>query len=153
MRKSFDRVGFEADKRMRISRVRAEADKIRDLVDSQTYTLGKLVLDQSANGAKLEPNLQEIVDKINDLQARIQAKQQEIEAINAEVWVAPPPPPPPAIPGPASAPATSPPEAHATTAPAGNKQKPSSEEQCPVCHSALRQNATFCPSCGYKLNA
>ncbi|MBF6613324.1 MAG: zinc ribbon domain-containing protein [Chloroflexi bacterium] len=172
LRKSFDRVGFEADRLMRANRVRAEANRLKKQAESQTRALGQKVIDMSGAGVKLDPELQAIVDEIVQMQAEVQSKNTEIEAINAEEWVEPPPPSPPP-PAPAAIPPQLSPQPQLQqggvvptgTAPQTSQEPviqstPGSETpsaqadiSCPVCHNSIRAGSTFCPHCGYKLNS
>ncbi len=166
LRKSFDRVGFEADRLMRANRVRAEANRLKKQAESQTRALGQKLIDMSAAGVKLDPELQAIVDEILQMQADVQTKNTEIEAINAEEWVEPPPPPPPppappsqpqlqqgGVVPPAQSPQSSSRRPASQGTPGGETPAAQADISCPVCHNSIRAGSTFCPHCGYKLNS
>lgn len=168
LRKGLDRIGFEADKLMRSNRIRSEANRLRDQADEGIIALGRKVMEMSEAGAALDPELQALVSEIKTLEAELERKKREIEAVNVETWVAPPapvlPPRPSSVPRlPASSPSQHPqissPSAQTSQQTTGTSaQKPEqpraqagTARECPVCHAELRPNAAFCANCGYKL--
>lgn len=162
LRKGLDRIGFEADRLMRGNRIRSEANRLRDQADERVIALGRKVMELSDNGAALDPELQSMVSAIKALEAELERKKQEIEALSAEAWVAPPAPVPPARPaiaphGTASSrqERPNPPAAPANTPPEQPRVQTAIEataaKECPVCHAELRPQAAFCANCGHKL--
>ena len=139
VRKGLDRVGFEADKRLRVSRVRAEASRLKKQVESNVRELGEKVLEMADQGRPLDAGLQQMVSGIRSLEAQIAAKNEEIQAITDETWV--PPTPPPAV------------EGAGTENEVSQGQAALSEGQitCPQCGQQVRSIAAFCSSCGYRL--
>src|SRR5207244_2669952 len=138
--KWLDRAGFEADKLMRLNRVRAEVTRITHQTEEKTQSLATKVLELAEAGKELDPELRAIVDEIKTLQAQAGKKEGEIKAISAEVWVepAPPGPPPP------------PPDLVAKRLEAYVDSKPVNFN-CPKCGTTIRANAAFCPNCGRKI--
>ncbi len=155
LRKGLDRLGFEADKLMRANRVRQEAGRIAEQADEKTLDLGRRVIALADSGAPLNPELQTLISEVKSLLALAERKKLEVEAINAEAWVAPEPPAPgppaqgqgpsQALPTPAEQPRISP----VAPTPAGADAL----RVCPVCHEQARPQAAFCANCGYKLEA
>ncbi|MDQ6695724.1 MAG: zinc-ribbon domain-containing protein [Chloroflexota bacterium] len=173
LRKSLDRMGFEADKLMRANRVRSEATRIKNQAESLTLKLGEQALVLAAGGSTLDPTLQSLVDEVQALQKEAEAKEREIRQIGDETWTPPLSPPPFQLPGSTSASAALPREAASasmplTPPPAASQQVAHTSEAtheaathvtggearnttCPVCGMSTRQGATFCAHCGYKL--
>lgn len=145
-----DRAGFEADRLMRVNRVRAEASRLREQADDKTFALGKKVLELASAGDELNPDLKVMVDEVLKLQADAALKDEEVKAINAEQWVEPVIPVAPASP---SAPATAPAQRADPIAQRlqAYVEAKNNEFNCPKCGAVIRPNATFCPKCGRKV--
>lgn len=172
VRKGLDRVGFEADKRMRSQRVRQESQRVRGQAEDKTLELGAKVLELAAAGRPLDPSLHDLIKEIMGLQEDIRLKEEEIAAIRAEAWVAPlPPPPTPPAPQAAALPQGASTPRPATQAErrapgigsakssssggSANRLKTYVEEDaqvisCPRCNGKIRSMASFCPQCGYR---
>jgi hypothetical protein len=136
-----DRAGFEADKLMRANRVRAEAARLAQQADDKVQALGAKVLELSAAGIDLNPELAAFVIEINSLRAAVASKEEEIKAINAESWVEAAPPAPPA---PIADPVAQRLQSYMDTTNNGTFT-------CPKCATVIRATATFCPRCGRKI--
>jgi predicted RNA-binding Zn-ribbon protein involved in translation (DUF1610 family) len=169
IRKGLDRVSFEADRLMRASRVRAEADRIARQIEKKTLELGERVLALAAEGKVVDPTLQPVIAEIRELNNRLQDKQVELQAINAEAWVPPPPPPPPPSPPPPPATSSPPPPSvrpapppppsapHEMQGDSGSDVRQGLEPgevqvKCPNCGSVVRPVASHCPMCGFKIS-
>jgi chromosome segregation ATPase len=139
--KWLDRAGFEADKLMRANRVRTEATRIRQQVDTRVQALGARVLELAASGTELDPALRDIVDEVLVLQNDLARKEEEIKAINSEAWTEP---------------------AEGGSAP-GSLLDPIAQRlqsyvdektnnfNCPKCGAIIRPDAAFCPRCGRRV--
>ena len=136
--KWLDRAGFEADKMMRVNRVRLEASRVQDAAHAKTIALGEKVLEMAAGGAEVDPALVEIVREIKALQAEMERKDEEMKAINAEVWTE-----------------EGPIQTHASDPIAQRLQAyveaKTSDFNCPKCGTVIRSNKSFCPKCGRKV--
>jgi hypothetical protein len=158
--KSASRAQFEADKRLRISKVRTVADRVRKNIKSEMTALSQKALDLAIAGEVLNPPLQEITDAIIKLRAELEGHLQQIEGIKAEAWVPPPPPPPP--PPKPPKPVVEKPEpkpAEAMPAPASTTvsqrlmeyiNEDVNKVECPRCHALSRPEENVCRNCGYR---
>jgi len=150
LRRSLDRVGFEADKRMRVNRVRVEVGRLQKQAAQLMEAISERVLELDAEGAEMEPTIKALVDDVRALRKQLSDKAVEIEAIANEPWIDPPPPiAPPQTVAPKSLPRGKPQviEGTASEVPRANEQP----ELCPSCRGPLRPMSVFCPNCGYKL--
>lgn len=165
IKKSADRAQFETDKLRRLQKVRGEADQVKREIKHETVALGQKALEVARAGEALPSALQQIVDKVYELEAGMKSLRDQIEAIRAEVWVPPTPPPPPL---------------HATpAAPAGilsaeSPRVPRSEpepadrvsarlrfyieeeetiSQCPNCRVLVDPDTTVCQNCGFRIKS
>jgi hypothetical protein len=136
--KWLDRAGFEADKLMRTNRVRLEATRLQDEAVSKTQALGEKVLELAAGGTEVDPALQPIVAEIKALYAELTRKEEEIKAINGEVWTEE---------GPIQT-RVSDPIAQRLQAFVEAK---TNDFNCPKCGAVIRANKSFCPRCGRKV--
>lgn len=148
-----DRAGFEADKMMRANRVRAEATRLRDQADDKTHALGIKVLELASSGTELDPQLKELVDEIVGLHAEVARKEDEVKAINSEVWVEPvvPAPSRPSSPGPSRTPSGAAPADPIAKRLQAYVDSKSGDFNCPSCGALIRSSAAFCPKCGRKV--
>lgn len=164
LRRGLDRISFEADKLMRSNRIRSEANRLRDQADESIIALGHKVMKMSDAGKALDPELQALVSEIKTLEAELERKKHEVEAVNVETWVAPLAPvtplrssPPPRLPAASQPSLQAPPVApqQPASSPAQEPEQPRAQagtsRECPVCHAEVRPNAAFCANCGYKL--
>jgi hypothetical protein len=153
LRKGLDRVGFEADKRMRINRVRLEAGRLQKRSGQLMTAISERVLELEAAGAEMEPTIKSLVGEVRALRKQLADKAGEIEVIASELWVEPPPPlAPPQSSAQRSLPSGRPQIIEGTKrelpASSWNNKQPT---LCPNCHGPLRPMSVFCPNCGYKL--
>jgi hypothetical protein len=153
LRRGFDRAGFEADRLMRYNRVKAEALRLNDQIKKQTQQLGERALELFNEGSLLDPKIVEVAGQISELKRKVQAKEEEAAAINAEVWPEPEPEPAEAASPQAAAPAapstdTTPPLAAPTTPPVA-----ASKVYCQNCGTEQRPGAIFCSRCGVRVES
>jgi hypothetical protein len=158
LRKGLDRVSFEADRRMRVNRVKVEVGRLQKQAANLMDAISERVLELEADGAEMEPTIKALVGEVRALRRQLADKATEVEAINNEQWVEPPPPLAPAVSEPAkqkSLPAGKPEVIEGSSRPVEAKEeKPRKSEQpttCPNCNGPLRPMSVFCPNCGYKL--
>lgn len=155
LRKGLDRVGFEADKRMRVNRVRLETTRLQKRAGQLMSAISERVLELEAQGAEMEPTIKALVGQVRALRKQLADKASEVEVISNEQWVEPPPPPPLAPPSATAQKSLSAGrhqviEGTRREIPAG-ASKGEQPELCPNCHGPLRPMSVFCPNCGYKL--
>jgi hypothetical protein len=174
VRRSLDRVGFEADRTMRYNRVRAEAARLRQQARDRTLALGERALELHRVGNLNLLDLDPIAREVGDLEKRAAQKDREAEAIQKEEWPDPEAdataggrdPQIGATTGPAATPRPSAtggdPQIGASTGPAPHPvthiphsaptgpSAGASTMHCAACGIALRPQATFCPRCGLK---
>src|SRR5438874_7737231 len=93
IRKGLDRVGFEADKRMRVNRVRLESGRLQKQAGQLMDAISERVLELEAQGAEMEPTIKTLVGQVRALRKQLAEKATEIAAISNEQWAEPQPPP------------------------------------------------------------
>jgi hypothetical protein len=152
LRKGLDRVGFEADKRMRVNRVRVEMGRLQKKAGQLMDAISERVLELEAQGAEMEPTIKSLVGEVRALRRQLSEKSDEIEAITTEQWVEPPPPiaPPPSS-QPKSLPSARPELIEGTKREISSGNPHEQPALCPNCHGPLRPMSVFCPNCGYRL--
>jgi hypothetical protein len=151
IRKSLDRVGFEADKRMRVNRVRLESGRLQKRASQLMSAISERVLELEAQGAEMEPTIKSLVAEVRAIRKQLADKSTEVEAITNEQWVEPPLQlAPPAQTTQQSLPSGGPQVIEGTKreVTGDSKETPS---LCPNCHKPVRTVSVFCPNCGYKL--
>jgi len=153
LRRSLDRVGFEADKRMRVNRVRVEVGRLQKQASQLMEAISERVLELDAEGAEMEPTIKALVNDVRALRKQLADKATEIEAIANEQWVVPPPPISPAVATAVKSLSAGQPQViegtkREVSSSTGTSEQP---EHCPNCNGPLRPMSVFCPNCGYKL--
>jgi uncharacterized coiled-coil protein SlyX len=158
IRKGLDRVGFEADKRMRINRVRLESGRLQKQAGQLMDAISERVLELEAQGAEMEPTIKALVGQVRALRKQLAEKAAEIGAMSSEQWVEPPPPlAPPQGSAQKSLPSGQPRVIEGTKREVsgrsvkGKQRTTSDVVLCPNCNGPLRPMSVFCPNCGYKL--
>jgi len=154
--KAAEQAKFEADKLMRANRIGSEVSQLATEAEQATAAIGKKVMELRAAGGFQAPELDEMIQRVEALRAKVAAKEAELEAVKAEKFEMPAPapsvvvppatvmPPPPSTPWAGGAPPvaeTTPPAAEAAPA----------ARACPACGTAVEPGTKFCPSCGQKL--
>ncbi|HET9493578.1 MAG TPA: zinc ribbon domain-containing protein [Chloroflexia bacterium] len=155
LRRGLDRMSFEADKRLRAGRVRAESIRLQKQAADLMEQIAECVLELDAAGAEIEPSLKAMVDDVRGLRRQAADMAAEIEAIHAEQWVEPATP---VLPAPSQAPVREPSKG---SRPRSQAVRPAStpstateagtQANCPACGGPLRPMSVFCPNCGHKL--
>jgi hypothetical protein len=150
LRKRLDRVGFEADKRMRVNRVRLEAGRLQKRSGQLMSAISERVLELEAAGAEMEPTIKALVGEVRAIRKQLADKATEVEAINNEQWVEPPPQlPPPSQMSQKSLPSG--PQVIEGTKREVSQSTTAEPTLCPNCNKPVRTVSVFCPNCGYKL--
>jgi hypothetical protein len=161
IKKSADRAQFEADKLRRLQKVRGEADQVKREIKHETVALGQKALEVARAGEGLPAALQEIVEKVYALEAGMKSLRDQIDAIRAEVWVAPTPPPLPAThSAPAGALSAESPRAPRTGLEPADRvsarlrfyiEEEETITQCPNCRVLVEPGTTVCANCGFRI--
>src|SRR5207249_3520122 len=98
VRQGAQQTAWQADRMMRQNRAGGAVNDARRDLDTQTFNLGKTVLQTYDAGSTPAPEAAPVYDQIQALRAKIQQLEQEVERIKVEQppQAAPSPPPPPA---------------------------------------------------------
>ena len=145
LRTKADQVSLEADKRLRISRKRAEISQHRKSISELITQLGNTAYGLYKQGQPLAPELAQVCQQIDSLYADIQVLEQESEHIRQEALQVEP-----------LAPVTrchacgaALPEAAVFCPHCGHTQpEPAVGIICPNCGASLPADARFCAECG-----
>ena len=137
-----DRARFEADKLQKTLRIQNEIGELRKQIDANRLEFADRALELYKAGQIQSATLGEILRAIEALQARVTLKEEELKAVQAEMFVEPGPTGTSGQPAPGSAPPR--PGAPAGAASAATKQ-------CPNCQFQMPATAAFCPNCGTRL--
>ena len=136
------RAKFEAEKLQRTMRLQGEITDLKSQTDAKIAELGARAYDLQRAGQINAPSLAELVAAVDALRNTLLAREEELKAANAELFVEPGVPPTAVPPAAQSVPITSAPPAAPDTAPA--------VKYCVSCNFAMPGGAAFCPNCGTK---
>jgi hypothetical protein len=148
------KVAFEADKLAKTQRVKSELDQLNHALENLYAGLGKAVYAQTMTGDPV--SMEDWRAKIDEQKLRVQAKERELQAINAETYQQPgaAPAPRPAPAAPASAPIV-PPAAPAEpiTPPVvtASEEPAPAPRTCPNCGASVPAQSKFCTECGTRM--
>jgi len=144
-----EKVAFEADKMSRLSRAKGELDKIKNQLQVQYATLGEKFYNGRETGAVSGPEFDEICQAIASLNQEVEAKDAEVQRIDAETYggQAPQPAQPSVFRQAQPQPTSDQPASVPTTPPAAVK----TTKFCPNCGTELPQEIKFCTNCGSKV--
>lgn len=118
-----NKVAFEAEKLGKQAEAKAEVESLRFSLQSKYAELGRLYYSQRSGAGAADPALEALCREIAEMEAKVAARNAEIQHISSEAYVEP-----------AAAPA-------ATPAAAAVKF-------CSSCGKELAKEAKFCPNCG-----
>lgn len=139
------KVAFEADKLAKTQRVKSELDQLNHALDGLYASLGKAVYAQVTTGEPV--SVEEWRTKIDEQKLRVQAKDRELQAINAETYqqpgAAPTQQPAPAVPTPAAPPAP--------VEPPDSPEPAAAIRNCPNCGAQVPAASKFCTECGTRV--
>jgi zinc-ribbon domain len=144
-----EKVAFEAEKMNRLNRAKGELEKVKTQIQAQYLKLGEMYYTQRATTGVTGSGYDEICQAIMDLEHQVEAKNEDIQRINAEVYapqVAQSPAQP--APGPAQAQATPTPSPSTT---ASTPVAAATSKFCPNCGKEMALETKFCPDCGTKV--
>jgi membrane protease subunit (stomatin/prohibitin family) len=114
-----DKLAFEAEKLGKQAEAKADVESLRFSLQSKYAELGRLYYSQRSGGAASEPEVEALCKVIAEMEAKVAARNAEIQHISSETYVEP---------------------AAATTAAA--------VKFCSSCGKELAKEAKFCPNCG-----
>jgi membrane protease subunit (stomatin/prohibitin family) len=80
-----DRAKFEADKALRVRRIKAEVENLEEQVQKATLAVGTKAVELRPEG------LEDLVEQVEKLQVQFDAKKEELAQAQAEEWVEPEP--------------------------------------------------------------
>ncbi len=145
-----NKVAFEADKMTRLNRAKGELEKIKSQIQGQYAKLGEMYYSQRQSTGVTGPGFDEICQAIQGLEQQVQAKNEDIQHINAEVFAAPgaQTAAQPAAVTTQAAPVTAPSQDVVQAAPAPSA---ATTKFCPNCGTQLAMDIKFCTNCGTKV--
>jgi NADH pyrophosphatase NudC (nudix superfamily) len=80
-----DRAKFEADKALRVRRIKSEVEKLEEQVQQATMAVGTKAVELRLAG------LEDLVEQVEKLQAQFDTKKNELAQVQAEEYVEPEP--------------------------------------------------------------
>jgi hypothetical protein len=140
------KVAFEAEKMNRLNHAKSDLDKVKNQIQAQYTKLGEMYYTQHATMGVTGPAYDEICQAIVDLEQQAEAKNEDIQHINAENYT-----PPGAQPVSAPAQYSSTPTSTQVTPPPTPVQNAAATKFCPNCGKEMPIAAKFCPDCGTKM--
>jgi len=78
-----DRAKFEADKALRVRRIKSEVEKLEEQAQQATLAVGKKAVELRPAG------LEELIGSVESLQVQLEAKREELAKVQAEEFVEP----------------------------------------------------------------
>jgi predicted nucleic acid-binding Zn ribbon protein len=150
LKSSAGKVAFEADKMSRTSRANGELEKIKGMMQAQYIKLGELYYTQRATIGVTGSAYDEICQEIMNLEQQVEAKNAEIQRINADVYV-PQGTQTTAQPVPTSTQSPSTPLPTQSTSPSAPPPSAATTKFCPNCGTEMPVATKFCPNCGTKV--
>jgi len=143
-----EKVAFEAEKMNRLNRTKGELEKIKNQIQAQYSKLGEMYYSQRQTTGVTGPGYDEICQAIQEFEQQAQAKNEDIQRINAEVFT-------PQGAQPTPQPAPSPVQATPAADPAIQQAAPTpataTTKFCPNCGKELAMEIKFCTNCGTKV--
>jgi hypothetical protein len=136
-----EKVAFEADKMMRLNKAKGELERVKSLIQGQYAKLGEMYYTQRATSGVTGTAFDEICQAIVDLGHQVEAKNAEVQKINADVYGPQGAQPAAAQTPPPAPPVQVPPSVQAPTFQTATKF-------CPNCGKELAVTVKFCPDCG-----
>ena len=133
------KVTFEAEKERRVLGVQMAIRGLRAEAEKMYGEIGRVAFALFGSGRIAQPELVEICQQLTNIRAQIEAREGEIEAIRAEVYVEP------GLPG--------------RACPNGHKPLTPKDKFCPTCGAPTMvvappaSPARFCQQCGFSLSA
>jgi len=135
------KVAFEAEKMARLTKAKSELEGIKDQIRTQYAKIGELYYSRRTTSGVTGPEFDAVCQAIADLERQLQAKNDEVQKINAESFETPGAAVP--IQPPQTTPAVNPIPSPPPTPPTGRF--------CPNCGKPIEPGVKFCPDCGQNL--
>jgi hypothetical protein len=147
-----EKVAFEAEKMNRLNRAKGDLEKLKNQIQAQFTKLGEMYYNQRENTGVTGPAYDDICQSIADLDKQVDAKNEDIQRIGAEVFTPQGTQPQPQ---PAPSPQSTTAELSPTeTTPASPPTSPvAAAKFCPNCGTEIPPETKFCPECGTKIQA
>jgi ribosomal protein S27AE len=125
-----NKVAFEAEKLGKQADIKSQMESIRITLQANMPNWASNITNQRTAGAAVDPGVDELCKAIADLEAKLAAKNAELQGITGQVYqpdteTATPPPPPPAA-----------------------AEAPRATKFCSSCGKEMAKEAKFCPNCG-----
>ena len=144
MSKGIEQATFEAEKLVRVNKLKSELSSLRTEVLQVKAVLADQVMELHGAGSLNLPDLEEAIQAVGVLAERAAVREDELLTAQAETYLSKEEAEVPIAP--AAVPPVSVPEA---TTPAGDTEVPS--KFCAECGGELKDEAVFCASCGAKV--
>jgi hypothetical protein len=127
------RLSFEARRLQKTTRIQGEIFGLRQQLDAGLTQLGRRALDLWAQGQLNQQALTEAATALQNIEAQLAAKEQELRAAQAETYVEPAAPPP------------------AQRVPIDPEPAAPKQRICPQCGTVCGPTSRFCPNCGTRV--
>jgi len=151
-----EKVAFEADKMNRLNKAKGELEKLKGQLQGEFAKLGEVYFSARASGTVTGPEYDQMCQAIDDLVKQVEAKDAEVQKIDAEVYgAAAAQPSTGSVFGqaqPQAAPAQAQPVAPSTPPPTGAPAAAARTTKfCPNCGTEIPIETKFCTNCGSKV--
>ncbi|HEX7976846.1 MAG TPA: zinc ribbon domain-containing protein [Anaerolineales bacterium] len=151
-----EKAAFEAEKMVRVNRAQGELGQLKKQKEGLFTKLGEMYYLQFTGQKTESPDYASVCANIADLDRQVEAKNEEVQRLNAEVHgsqAAAPVPTAPPVPAQATVePVNVVPAAEVEPAPAPVEAAPTAQTKfCPNCGREMAATAKFCPDCGTKM--
>ena len=147
-----DRGKYELEKFQKTSRIQGELNDLKKQIDENLRAMGQRAYELHRAGQLNSPSITALIQALEQLQAGIVLKEEELKAAQVDTFVQPP--------SPSSYPSTAQqvPISHepSVTVPPVTTPAPTiaaDKKVCPNCGFAMPITAMFCPSCGTRVGA
>jgi len=150
--KGLDQASFEAEKLVRVNKLKSELAALRKELLEVKAALGDKVMELAEAGSLSVPELEDSIKAVTVLMGRVELQEKELAAVQAETYEDKAGTEVPA----ATAEGTDVvPEATEPPAPVGAESAQGEEvspgKTCPQCGAEVPEGAVFCPNCGAKV--
>ena len=143
-----DRAKFEAEKFQKTTRIQNEISELKKQVDAKRLEFADRAIDLYKAGQIQSTTLGEILQAMDALRASVTLKEEELKAVQSEVFVEPTPP---AGVQAQRVPIHTEPPTQPTSQATTGQGAAASTKMCPNCQFQMPASAMFCPNCGARL--
>jgi Tfp pilus assembly protein FimV len=147
-----EKVAFEADKMNRLNRAKGELEKVKSQLQGEFTKLGEIYYSNRESGELSGPEYDQLCQAITTLAQQVEAKNVEVQKIDAEVYGAPAAQP--ASPAPSGQVQSQSATAASQDIPAEPVSAPTAAKTtkfCPNCGTEIPIETKFCTNCGSKV--